>query len=110
MSTNHPHMFNGTHVAPPPHNPHRKITYPEPPDLGDPPTVVREWCEKVIASWKLTPKETEVCHLILQGYLTKEMAGLLGNTDKTLKHHIATIYKKAHVDSRAALFAELIRL
>jgi len=88
----------------------KRITYPPPDDVGNPPDVVREWAEKVIASWHLTPKESEVCHYVLQGFSTAEIAAYTGNTDKTLKHHIATIFKKAHVASRAELFAEIIRL
>jgi DNA-binding CsgD family transcriptional regulator len=88
----------------------RKPTYPPPPDVGEPPDVIREWAEKVIASWGLTPKQSEVCHYMLQGFSTCEIAGFTGNSDKTLKHHIATIFKKAHVSTRAELFAEIIRL
>ncbi len=87
-----------------------KKSYPAPPDMGDPPDVIRDWAEKIITSWGLTPKETEVCHLILKGFSTKELAEVTGNTEKTLKHHIASIFGKAHVTSRAELFAEIFRL
>jgi DNA-binding CsgD family transcriptional regulator len=86
-----------------------KIAYPDPPDFGSPPDVVREWTDKLIDSWNLTAKERAVCEYLLKGLRTKEIADLLGNTDKTLKHHIASIYGKAHVGTRAELFAEILR-
>jgi len=58
----------------------------------------------------LQAKEREVCDLVLKGLTTLEIAGVTGNTDKTLKLHIARIFRKAHVTSRAELFAELLRL
>lgn len=86
-----------------------KITYPEPADVGNPPEELRVWTDRVIESWNLTRKEREVCELILKGLSTIEIAKNLGNTDKTMKHHIASIFHKAHVGSRAELFAEIIR-
>lgn len=83
--------------------------YPEPVDVGAPPEEVRAWTDRVLASWNLTKKEHDVCELILKGLSTVEIASALGNTDKTLKHHIATIFRKAHVHTRAELFAEILQ-
>jgi DNA-binding CsgD family transcriptional regulator len=88
----------------------KKRTYPEPIDLGNPPDELRNWTEKVIATWNLTVKEAEITWLMLKGLKTKEIADMLGNTDKTLKHHMATIFRKAHVESRSQLFAEILRV
>ncbi len=85
-------------------------TYPPPPDLGDPPDAVAQWAKHVVDSWNLTPKERTVCDLILKGLHTEEIASVLGNGDKTVKHHIAVIFKKAGVGSRAELFSEILRL
>jgi DNA-binding NarL/FixJ family response regulator len=87
----------------------KQPTYPEPADVGNPPQELRTWTDRVIASWNLTPKEHVVCEFMLKGLTTLEIATALGNTDKTLKHHIAAIFGKAHVSSRAELFAEIIR-
>ena len=87
----------------------QSITYPRPIDVGLPPEEFREFTNRVIDSWNLTPKERDVCEALLKGLTTREMALLLGNTEKTLKHHIATIFKKAHVSSRGEFFAEFIR-
>ena len=87
----------------------RIVSYPEPIDVGMPPEEIRMWTDRVVATWNLTPKETEVCEAMLKGLTTKEIADLLGNTEKTLKHHIASIFKKAHVGSRGEMFAEILR-
>lgn len=86
-----------------------KRIYPEPPDVGIPPDEVHAWTERVIASWSLTPREREVCEALLKGLTTREMTAMIGSTEKTLKHHIATIFGKAHVSSRSELFSEILR-
>lgn len=86
-----------------------KPIYPVPADVGNPPDELQAWTDRVVASWNLTTKERVVCDCLLKGLSTLEMAGALGNTDKTLKHHIATIFSKAHVGSRSELFAEILR-
>ena len=88
----------------------RRKDYPMPPIIGDPPDAIREWAEKVIASWDLTTREREVADLVLQGFSTPEIAEMTGITDKTLKNHINTIFKKAHVGSRAELFSTILWL
>jgi DNA-binding NarL/FixJ family response regulator len=52
----------------------------------------------------LTLKEVEVAHLLLKGLSTADMAHIAGNSDKTLKQHISTIYEKCGVSSRAEFF------
>ena len=86
-----------------------KTTYPVPADIGTPPEELRLWTDKVIATWNLTPKESIVCECMIKGLSTREIAIALGNTEKTLKHHIASIFGKANVGSRSQLFAEILR-
>ncbi len=52
----------------------------------------------------LTNKECEVARLLLKGLSTQEMAALTGNSEKTLKQHISTIYEKCGVSSRTEFF------
>lgn len=52
----------------------------------------------------LTPRERDVCTLLLKGFATKDMLTILGNTEKTIKGRIATIFNKFDVHSRAELF------
>ncbi|QWE11828.1 response regulator transcription factor [Polynucleobacter sp. AP-Titi-500A-B4] len=47
----------------------------------------------------LTPREREVCALLVQGLLNKDIAVKLGTTDATIKVHKARVMDKMHVDS-----------
>jgi len=60
--------------------------------------------DRALERAELTAKEREVARLLLKGLSTKEMASVTGNTEKTLKHHIASIFHKFGVASRAELF------
>ena len=48
----------------------------------------------------LTPRETEILHLLSQGLSYSQMANLLTITDNTLKTHIKRIYSKLDVNNR----------
>lgn len=54
----------------------------------------------------LTPREREVCELVAQGKLNKQIASELGPAEKTVKVHRGRALKKLHVNS----VAELVRL
>ncbi len=54
----------------------------------------------------LTPREREVCELVAQGMLNKQIAFELGPAEKTVKIHRERALKKLHVGS----VAELVRL
>ena len=51
----------------------------------------------------LTPREKEVCHLLVQGLLNKDIAVQLGTTDATIKVHKARVMEKMRADSLQAL-------
>ncbi len=55
----------------------------------------------------LTRKETEVYHLLLKGLSSKQIASMVGNSDKTTRTHITAIYRKFRVKSRAELFSKV---
>ncbi len=50
----------------------------------------------------LTERELEVLRAVAQGERSKEIAYRLGITERTVKAHLASIYNKLGVDSRAA--------
>jgi len=52
---------------------------------------------------KLTPRETQVCHLVAQGLLNKQVAAELGLSEPTVKAHRQQVMFKLQVDSVAAL-------
>ena len=51
----------------------------------------------------LTPREKEVCHLLVQGLLNKDIAVKLGTTDATIKVHKARVMEKMRADSLQGL-------
>jgi NarL family two-component system response regulator YdfI len=53
----------------------------------------------------LTERELEVLRAAAQGQRSKEIARDLGITERTIKAHLASIYNKFGVDSRAAAIA-----
>src|SRR5207342_321040 len=55
---------------------------------------------------KLTPREKEVMELVVQGHLNKNIAALIGTTEKTAKAHRGRVMHKIGVRS----VAELVRL
>ena len=51
----------------------------------------------------LTPREREVCGLLVKGLLNKDIAVQLGTTDATIKVHKARVMEKMHADSLQVL-------
>jgi FixJ family two-component response regulator len=51
----------------------------------------------------LTPREKEVCRLLVEGLLNKEIAVKLGTTDATIKVHKARVMEKMRADSLQGL-------
>jgi two-component system, NarL family, response regulator YdfI len=56
-------------------------------------------------STSLTGREMEVLQRVAKGERSKEIALHLGITERTVKAHLASIYDKLGVDSRAAAIA-----
>jgi DNA-binding CsgD family transcriptional regulator len=52
----------------------------------------------------LSPREAEVCLLLREGLLVKEIAGKLGIAYRTAEQHTRNLYQKLNVRSRAELF------
>ena len=52
---------------------------------------------------RLTKREREVCELVAQGLLNKQIAFELGMSEKTVKVHRGRVTRKLNVDSVAAL-------
>jgi FixJ family two-component response regulator len=58
----------------------------------------------------LTARERQVCLLVAQGLLNKQIAGELGPTEKTIKLHRANVMRKLGVNSVADLVRTVERL
>ena len=59
-------------------------------------------------SLELTEREREVLSRVARGERSKEIAAHLGITERTIKAHLASIYSKLDVDSRASAVAVAI--
>ena len=57
------------------------------------------------AVWKLTPAERDVAVLVLQGHGHKQIAGITGRSERTVRQHAVSVYRKAGLGSRAELAA-----
>ena len=61
-----------------------------------------------IAAWHdLTPRQVDVLHLLLQGYLIKQIARRLGLSPHTIEDHLKTLYRKTGTNSHQELIAAL---
>lgn len=58
---------------------------------------------------QLSPRENQILGLLNQGLLYKEIAGRLGISMGTVRTHIARIYEKLHVRSRAQAMLKAAR-
>jgi len=55
--------------------------------------------------FNLTDRELEVLNFVARGERSKEIAATLGISERTVKAHLANVYEKLGVDSRAAAIA-----
>ncbi len=58
----------------------------------------------------LTKREREVFELLVQDKTTKEIAGLLFISEKTVRNHISNTMQKLGVKGRSQAVVELLRL
>ena len=69
--------------------------------------VLRAERDDIASVWRrldlLTPREAEICALVASGRLNKQIAALIGTTEKTVKVHRARVMAKLNVTSVAGL-------
>ncbi|WOV89169.1 helix-turn-helix transcriptional regulator [Sporosarcina oncorhynchi] len=58
----------------------------------------------------LTAREREIFDLLVNDHTTKEIAGRLGISEKTVRNHISNTIQKLGVSGRAQAIVELLRL
>ncbi len=58
----------------------------------------------------LTAREREIFNLLVNDHTTKDIAGRLGISEKTVRNHISNTIQKLGVSGRAQAIVELLRL
>ena len=69
---------------------------------------LRQAITEQFSDWKLTSSEKDVGQMLLKGYSLKEIAGLRGTAEKTIRQQASSIYHKASVPGRHAFSAWFI--
>jgi DNA-binding CsgD family transcriptional regulator len=64
-----------------------------------------EAIEKQFEEWRLTSAEREVGLLMLKGFSHREVAGLRGTTEATVRHQAQAVYQKSGLPGRSAFCA-----
>lgn len=58
----------------------------------------------------LTSREKEIFTLLVNGYLTKDIANDLKISEKTVRNHISNVIQKLEVNTRYQAVIELIKM
>ena len=64
---------------------------------------------RIIENRVLTKREREVFLLLVTNKTTREIAGELGISEKTVRNHISNVMQKLGVKGRAAAVVELLK-
>lgn len=64
-----------------------------------------EALDRQFDAWSLTPAEKEVALLLLKGFSHKEAAQLSNRSERTVRQHAVSVYRKSHLGGRAELAA-----
>jgi DNA-binding NarL/FixJ family response regulator len=65
----------------------------------------RPQVELAARRWGLSPRQTQVLELLVDGQANKSIAATLGVMDNTVEVHVSAIFAKAQASSRTALVA-----
>ena len=93
----------------------RKLRWPTPPPktlflvLLEPLSTASNLLDR-LKEYHLTPKETEVTLLAVQGHPGKTLAGRCGIKLATLKEYLGEIYRKTGTTSRVTLIAKIFNI
>lgn len=61
--------------------------------------------DQQFGAWGLTPTEKETALMLLKGYSHKEVANLTGRSERTVRQHAVSVYRKSGLSGRAELAA-----
>jgi len=66
--------------------------------------------EAAARRWALTPRQSEVLALLVDGQTNRQIAAYLRCAERTVEIHVTAIFKQAQVDNRATLIANVLTL
>ena len=72
-------------------------------------TLFRQFRPPPRASYHLTPQETELLKLMVEGHHYKTAAGVMGISTNTISFHLKHIYEKLQVHSKTEAVAKALR-
>jgi DNA-binding CsgD family transcriptional regulator len=61
--------------------------------------------DEQLNEWHLSPAEKEVAFLLIKGLSVRDIAGMRGTSEKTVRQQATQIYAKANLENRAELAA-----
>jgi len=61
--------------------------------------------DEQLRDWRLTPAERDTAMMILKGLSHREIAEMCGKSDRTVRQHAASVYRKSGLAGRAELSA-----
>ena len=64
-----------------------------------------EAMDRQFDAWALTPAEKQTALILLKGYSHKESARLTGRSERTVRQHAVSVYRKSGLGGRAELAA-----
>lgn len=65
--------------------------------------------EALLEEWKLTQREKDVAHLMIEGLSSNQMCDRMAIAENTLKSHVKAILEKSESENRTAFLAKLLR-
>jgi DNA-binding NarL/FixJ family response regulator len=73
------------------------------------PSIARQMIQASGSLDHLTTRETEVLRCLALGRSNKEIAGILGVGEETIKTHVANVLAKLHVENRAQAIVQALK-
>ena len=64
--------------------------------------------EKLMASFKLTQRESEVLNWVIKGKTNRDIGDILGTRPKTITKHLEHVFEKLGVETRTAAAARVL--
>jgi len=64
-----------------------------------------EAIDRQFGAWNLTPAEKETAMMLLKGFSHKEVASLTARSERTVRQHAVSVYRKSGLGGRAELAA-----